>query len=482
MRRSRWTAAAFFALSTLATALPASARPASVEEAKNAAPPLELTPAVPHTFVLKNGIRVSFLENRRLPLVTVRAVVRAGSVWEPADANGIAEVTGTMLRRGGAGTRGPDEVDEALDFLAAELSSTIGIEQGSVTLSCLSETLDESLAIFADTIRRPRFDESKLAVQKNLVKEELLREKDNPIQVALVEYAKLLWGEDHPRARRPTEASVDAIDRADLVAYHEQFFRPSAISLGVAGDISQKEIQKKLERAFGDWKGGKTELPASPAPPPVEPRVAIATKGVPQSTILVGHLGPRESDPERAAGQVMMNILGEGGFNSYIVDRVRNDEGLAYAAGGVLNFGRMDPGAVVTFALTKSASTCRATDLILEQIERIRNEPVSDEDLARARNGILNSRAFDFDSSEEIVRDLMDLDYYGLPPDHSEKVLEGVGRVTKDDVQAAARALIDPSKLSILVVGDPEKLDCPWSQYAERYGVPLRTIPIGSGP
>jgi predicted Zn-dependent peptidase len=458
------------------------ARPASVEEAKEAAPPLTLTPVKPETFRLKNGITVYFLENRRLPLVTVRAVVRAGSVWEPAGENGIAEVTGDMLRRGGAGTRGPDEVDDQLDFLAAELSSTIGIEQGSVTLSCLTQTLDESLGIFADVIRRPRFDESKLEVQKNLVKEELLREKDNPIQVALVQYAKLLWGDDHPRARRPTDASVDAIGRDDCVAFHERFFRPSGILLGVAGDVSKKDIQKKLEKAFGDWKGETVELPSTPPTPPVEPRVAIAVKAVPQSTILVGHLGPREDDPHRASGQVMMSILGDGGFASYITDRVRNDEGLAYAAGGVLNFGRVDAGAVVGFALTKSASTCRATDLILEQFERIRNEPVTDEELARAKNSILNSRAFDFDSSEEIVRDFMDLVYYGLPENHSETVLEGIGRVTKDDVKAAANALIDPSKLSILAVGDPEKLDCPWSRYAERAGVPLRTISIESAP
>jgi predicted Zn-dependent peptidase len=457
-------------------------RAASADEAMNAAPPLALTPVKPETFTLSNGLQVYFLANPRLPLVTLRAVVRTGSVWEPAGSNGIADLTGRMLRRGGAGSRAPDALDESLDFLAAQLNSQIGVEQGSVTLSCLAETLDESLGIFADVLRRPRFEESMLVVQKNLMKEELLREKDNPIQVALVEYAKLLWGEDHPRARRPTDASIDAITCEDLLAFHGQFFRPSNVMLGVAGDVSRGEMKKKLERAFGDWKGARVELPAAPPPPAVEPRVAIAPKHVPQSTILLGHLGPRENDPHRASGQVMMSILGEGGFSSYIVDRVRNDEGLAYAAGSVLNFGRIDPGAFVAYALSKSESTCRATDLLLEQIDRIRNEPVSDEDLVRARSGIVNSRAFDFDSSAEIVRDLMDLVYFGLPQDHSEKLLEEIGRVTKEDVREAANALLDPAKLSILAVGDAEKLDCDWSRYAERAGVPLRTISIESAP
>ena len=161
---------------------------------------------------------------------------------------------------------------------------------------------------------------------------------------------------------------------------------------------------------------------------------------------------------------------------------MRNDEGLAYAAGGVLNFGRIDRGAFVVYALSKTESTCRATDLLLEQIDRIRQNPVTDEELVRARDGILNSRAFDLDSSEEIVRDFMDLVYYGLPEDHSEKVMAGIGKVTKEDVQAAATALLDPTKIAALVVGDPAKMDCAFSRYAEKAGVTLQEIPLEKIP
>jgi zinc protease len=142
----------------------------------------------------------------------------------------------------------------------------------------------------------------------------------------------------------------------------------------------------------------------------------------------------------------------------------------------------MDRGAFVVYALSKSESTCRATDLLLEQINRIRENPVTDEELLRARDGILNSRAFDFDSSEEIVRDFMDLVYYGLPEDHSEKVMEGIGKVTKEDVQAAAKALLDPSKIAALAVGDPAKMDCSFSRYAEKAGVSLQEIPLEKTP
>lgn len=453
-----------------------------IEDLKRNAPPLVLHPASPERFELKNGIRVYFLHNDRLPLVTVRAVIRTGAIWEPNEKRGVAELTGRMMRSGGAGEVGPDAFDERLDFLATELNTDIETEEGSATLSCLADQLGPSLTLFADVLRRPLFDEGKLAVQKNLVKEEIRREKDSPIQVALVEYAKLLWGVDHPRARRPTESSVDALTRADLVDFHARFFRPSNVMIGVAGDVKLSEMKKLLETAFGDWKGEAVQFPELPAPPAVLPRVALAEKSVTQSTVLLGQLGPKEDDPHRASGQVMMQILASGGFTSYVVDRIRNDEGLAYAAGGILRFGRIDPGVFVLFALSKSESTCRATDLLLEQIDRIRSTPVTDEELLRARDGILNSRAFDFDSSEKIVRDFMDLVYYGLPEDHSERILEAVGAVTKEEVQGAARAILDPERLTMLVVGEPSKLDCAWSRYAERLGVPLTEIPLEKTP
>ncbi|NNE43187.1 MAG: insulinase family protein, partial [Gemmatimonadetes bacterium] len=351
----------------------AEARATSVEEAQAAAKPLTLTKPEPETFELKNGIKVYYLEGDRLPLVTVRAVVRAGAIWEPADAQGVAELTGRMMRTGGTASWTADEVDEELDFLAAFLNSNIGTEQGNVTLNVLSDNLDAALPIFAEMLRAPAFDPSKMDVQKNLIKEEIRRQNDSPVQTAIREFSKLMWGEDHPRARTPTEETVDTLTPENVKAFHAKFFQPGNIMIGVAGDVSKKDIQKKLNKVLGDWKGTDVTFPEVPPAPPVEPRVALASKDVPQTTLLLGHLGPKEDDPHRASGQVMMDILGSGGFTSYIVDRVRNDEGLAYFAGGFLQFGQMDPGGVITLALSKTETSCQAADLILEQIDRIQN-------------------------------------------------------------------------------------------------------------
>lgn len=472
--------AAGCALALLAGLAPerALARAGSLEDAKAAAPPLTLSKRSPEILELDNGLRVYFLEERRLPLVTVLAVVRTGDIWEPADQQGVADLTGRMLRAGGTAGRTADQVDDELDFLAAQLSSSVDTQQGAVSLDVLTDNLDPALALFADILRRPAFDPAKLDIQKNLIKEQIRRQNDDPIQVAIREYSQLLWGKDHPRARVPTEETVDALTRDHLVAFHANFYQPGNILLGVAGDVSKKDIRKKLNAAFGDWKAGTTSFPDVPPAPEVAPRVALAAKGVPQSTVLLGHLGPMEDDPHRASGEVMMSILGSGGFTSYITDRVRNDEGLAYVAGGFLQFGLMDRGTVITLALSKSETTCRAADLILEQIERIRTQDVTDEELRRAVDGILNSQAFDYDSSEEVVANLMDLVYYGLPPDHDEKVVEQVGQVTTADVKAAANALLRPEAVSIIAVGDPEAMDCDLSRYAERLGVGLQRIDL----
>lgn len=454
------------------------ARATSVEEAQAAAPPLTLKTPAPETFELDNGIRVYFLEERRLPLVTVRAVIRTGDIWEPADEQGIADLTGRMLRAGGTKTRSADDVDDELDFLAAQLGSDVGREQGNVTLNVTTDNLDPALALFAEILRNPAFDPAKTEIQKNLLKEQIRRQNDDPFQVAIREYSQLLWGKDHPRARVPTEATVDALSRDQMVAFHANFYQPGNILLGVAGDVSKKDIRKKLNAALGGWKAGSTAFPEVPPAPASVPQVAIAAKDVPQSTVLLGHLGPMETDPHRASGEVMMSILGSGGFTSYITDRVRNDEGLAYVAGGFLRFGEMDRGLVITVALSKSETTCRAADLILEQIDRIRTQDVTDEELHRAVDGILNSEAFDYDSSEKIVANLMDLAYYGLPADHDRKVIERIGTVTKREVMEAANALLHPDLLSIIAVGNPDAMDCDMNRYAETLGVELQRIEL----
>ncbi|MDP6460154.1 MAG: pitrilysin family protein, partial [Gemmatimonadota bacterium] len=326
-------------LVTGALATDTHARAHSVTEAQATAPELQLSKKSPDIFELKNGMRVFYYESDRVPLVTVRAVVRAGDIWEPADRMGVANLTGRMMRAGGSLAWPADTMDEELDFLAARLSSGIGDEMGNVTLNVLSENLDDALAIFADLMLHPRFDDTKMSVEKGLIKEDIRRENDNPIQVAFREYDKLIWGEDHPRARTPTGESVDALTVEDLQAFHAAFFQPGNVSFGVAGDVSKRSIRRKLNQLFGDWKGPEVVFPATPPVPERTPRVALAVKEVPQTTVLLGHLGPMETDPMRYSGQVMMNILGSGGFTSYIVDRVRNDEGLAYFAGGFLDFG-----------------------------------------------------------------------------------------------------------------------------------------------
>lgn len=456
----------------------ADARARSVTEAMDASPKLELNVPDPETFTLDNGIRVWFLRNERLPLVTVRAVVRTGSLWEPADKSGVAELTGAMMRAGGTAKWSPDELDEELDFLAANLSSEIGSEKATVSLNVLADNLEPALEMFADVLVHPSFDTGRMDVQRNLIKEGIRRQNDNPVQVGIREFGKLVWGPEHPRARTPTEETVDALERNDLATFHARFFRPGNVIIGVAGDVSKKRIRKLLNDAIGGWQGPATDYPALPQPDPVEPRVAFAAKDVPQTTIIMGHLGPMESDEHRAAGQVMMEILGSGGFTSYITDRIRNDEGLAYFAGGFLRFGRLDPGVMIGIALSKSESTCRAADLLIEQMDRIRDNEVTDAELNLAVSGLLNSQAFDYDSPGKIVSRLMDLVYYDLPEDHDQQVIAAIGNVTRADVQRAARAIVDPANLSCLAVGNPAAMDCEWKTFAERLGVPLVTIEL----
>ena len=235
-------------------AAPTEARVSSVEEAMATSPALQLDVPEPETFELKNGIRVWYLRNDRLPLVTVRAVIRAGSMWESAERQGVANLTGAMIRSGGSSKWSPDEVDEELDFLAANLGAAIGSEQGNLNLNVHSDNLEAALEIFADLLVHPTFDASRIDIEKNLIKENIRRQNDNPVQVAIREFRKLVWGADHPRARTPTVASVDALQRHDLAAFHARFVRPQNVMIGVAGNVSKKKVQKMLNEVLGGWR------------------------------------------------------------------------------------------------------------------------------------------------------------------------------------------------------------------------------------
>jgi len=424
------------------------------------AEPLEFKVPAVERVVLENGMVVYLMEDHMLPLVKGYAVIRTGAIYEPAAKAGLAALTGDVMRTGGTQAMSADEVNDALEFVAAEVEVSIEREKGVATLDVLRKDLDTGLGIFADVLRRPRFDEAKIALRKAELAEEFCRENDDPEDILFREFRELLYGE-HPYARRVIgyRGTVAAIGRADLVAFHKRFFHPNNIIMGVSGDFERDEMLAKLDATFGDWPRAALDLPEPPPVPEAFDRsLAFIEKDLVQSNIIIGHLGIDRLDPDYYAAYVLNYILGGSGFNSRLMENVRTKAGLAYAVGSYF-FAPRYAGFFFAYCFTKTEKTEEAVGMILDELERVRREEVTDEEFARAKKAIENQFVFRFETAERIVEQKVEIEYVGLPMDYLERYIEVIRAITKEDLVRVAGRLLHPERATILIIGAPEAID-----------------------
>ena len=199
---------------------------------------------------LKSGIVAYVVEDHALPLVTVSITVRVGSFLEPAEKTGLASLTGTMMRKGGAGNRTAEEFDERADFLAADISSSVGEMQGNASVNCLSAVLSPSLDLLFDLLRTPRFQQDRVDVEKSSLLEDLKQRNDDAGDILNREWAWLLYGESHFSSREMTQQVLDSLTRDDMVEFHRKYWRPQNMILSVAGDVNTQRVLADLEKRF----------------------------------------------------------------------------------------------------------------------------------------------------------------------------------------------------------------------------------------
>lgn len=409
---------------------------------------------------LPNGMRLFLLEDHELPLIYVSARIRAGSIYEPADKVGLASMTGEVMRTGGTTSKTGDELDEELERIAASVETGIGLSSGSASVSVLKDDLDRGLAILADVLMHPAFRPEKIELAKMQIRSSIARRNDQPGSIASREFRKLIYGPESLYARHTEYATIDNITRDDLVAFHKRFYGPNNMMLAVWGDFDANQMIDKIEKAFADWEQIDLDLPATPEVDYVwRSSVNLVSKPeINQSNIYLGHIGGLMSDPDYFALTVMNQILG-GGFTGRLFKNVRSRQGLAYSVYGRYSSGLDHPGQCYVGCQTKSASTVHAIRAMIDEIEKITKEEVTDEELAVAKDSFLNSFVFNFDSKGEIIRRLMTYEYYGYSSDFLQKTKDSVEKVTKADILRVARAHLKPETLQILVVGNPDDFD-----------------------
>jgi predicted Zn-dependent peptidase len=380
------------------------------------------------------------------------------------------------MRTGGTARMTGDQIDEELEFLAASVAIGIGGESGTAGLDILKKDLPRGLAIFADMLRAPAFEPAKVEQAKRQVLEAIRRRPDNPAGIAAREFRKLIYGADHPFGRESTTDTVSRITREDLVAFHRQFFVPNSLMLGVTGDFEKAAMLDALRKAFGDWK------PQTAALPPIPPVTAstssrsvyVLHRDITQTHLRVGHLSVKEDDPDYFALALLEDILGGNSFTSRLFRDVRSRQGLAYSVGSRLFPGNLGPGVIMLQALTKAPTTHQTLSSMLDQMERLRKEPVTDEELQLAKDAFLNSFVFSFADAGQIVGRLMSLEYHGLPKDFLQRFRDSVVKLTKMDLLRVAYKHLHPDRVIILAVGKDDAFEKPLSTFGRINALTLK--------
>ncbi len=452
-------------LAVLLTALIASN---SFAQAKSwqqvATPPLPaFHPAQPKRIELSNGMVIFLQEDHELPLIDGFARIRGGSHDEPADKVGLANIFGKVWRTGGTKAQTGDQLDDFLEVRAARVETGGGPDSTSISLSCLKGDFDDVFAVFIDLLRNPEFRADKLDLAQKQAYDAISRRNDEIDDIAEREAAKLAYGSANPYARQIEYSTIGAITRQDLLDWHQKYVQPDHMILGISGDFDSSAMEAKLRAAFESWpRGGdlpETEVSYAPAKPGY---YQIEKGDVNQSSIQMVALGTTRNNPDYYAIAVFNQAFG-GGFSSRLFNDIRTKRGLAYSVGGGIgtNFGH--PGILEFAAATKSQSTIESIKALDEDIDNLKNQPITEEEIKQAKDAILNAFIFRLDSPDKVLGERMTYEFYGYPADWLDKLPAEIQKVTAADVKRVAEKYVHRDQLAVLVVGNTKEFDQPLS-------------------
>jgi zinc protease len=441
-------------------------------------PPLPtFKPQQPKRIEFSNGMVIFLQEDHELPLIDGTARIRGGSHNEPAAKAGLTDIYGEVWRTGGTKTQTGDELDDYLEVRAAKVETSNGPDSTSINWSCLKGDFDDVFKIFADLLQHPEFRADKIEIATKGADDAISRRNDQIGQIAQREAAKLAYGADNPYVREPEYATISAITREDLITWHGTYVHPNNIILGVSGDFDAAAMEAKLRAAFESWQRGpelsKDNVEYHPAAPGY---YLIPKEDVNQSSIRMVALGIKRDNPDYYAVSVFNEAFG-GGFSSRLFNDIRTKRGLAYSVGGGIgaNFGH--PGMLQVVMGTKSQSTIEAVRAADEDIDNLAKEPITEDEIKRAKDAILNAFIFRLDSPDKILAERLTYEFYGYPADWLDRLPVEIGKVKAADVNRVAAKYLHHDQLAVLVVGNTKEFDKPLSSLGS-----VKTIDITIPP
>ncbi|MGQ9688245.1 MAG: M16 family metallopeptidase [Desulfobaccales bacterium] len=407
---------------------------------------------------LPNGLVWLFSEQRSLPLVSVNLLIKGGVLRDPPGKAGLANLTALLLVQG-TKKRSATQIAQDADFIGAKLRASGSDDYVSVSLTVLKKDLETGLSLLQDIVFNPVFAKEEIKRKVAQLKASFQTNEDEPGIVASRAFHRRLFG-NHPYAHPPkgTPEGLAAIEQKDVVDFHQKFFRPNNTILTIVGDLSLEEARGWVEKTFGDWKAAP--LPELRVPPPAglkSMEKIMIDKKITQANIILGHLGISRRHPDFYPLQLLNYILGGGGFSSRLMDRIREQQGLAYSVGSSFDAG-LEPGAIAIDLETKNQSAGEAVAQVLREIERLRTQKVSKEEFEEAKSYLIGSFPAKMDSVAKRAALMAYVEFYGLGLDYPWRYPALIRNFTPDDLQKVAQKYLHPDKYLLVVVGNQSEL------------------------
>ena len=416
--------------------------------------------------VLKNGLTLLLMEKHGVPIVSMAAIVKAGSVADPAGEEGLAAVTAGLLRKGTA-TRSAQKFAEDLDFIGADLSADAGADFTALSEEFLAKDIDKGLELFCDALLHPTFPQAE--VDKLLAQDidGVKASKDSAQSVALIYYYGYLFGK-HPYGRPEggDEISLARVKRDAIAKFYEANYTPGNTILAVAGEFNAAQMRAKIEQALASWPAKASTLPAISAPAPVKGKrlLLIDKPDSTQTFFAIGNIGTAENEPDRVAIRVVNTIFG-GRFTSDLNEALRVESGLTYGANSFFDSKKV-PGAFAIYSYTKNETTAQAIDLALQVLAKLHRNGVTEEQLASAKAYIKGQFPPTIETSAQLARRIASNEFYGLGDDEINQLEAKIDAVTPEIAKEVIAKHYPEDNLVFMLIGKASQIGPAVQKYA----------------
>jgi predicted Zn-dependent peptidase len=408
---------------------------------------------------LLNGLTVLFLRTDAIPAITVTAAVKAGAVYDPEDKVGLANVMGLLLLTGTI-RRSEDEIAETIESVGGRLAVERGMESVVVVTTALSHDLGLCVELTADVLRRPTFAPDKVErVRAERISDRRSSRSDPGTLAAEHFMEEVFQGHPYHRPLNGYETTLTQIQPEDVVRFHQTYFSPDNVLIAIVGDTSEEDALRLLREHFGDWESCGVPLPEVSEVNGIDRTRAILVNkpDQTQSNLRVGHLGITRYHPDYEVVALMNYILGGGGLSTRLPSNIRTRQGLAYSVYSAFEY-RKRRGPFYVNVETSNDKTAQALRSIFAEMKRLQNEPVSDEELSDATSRYIGSLPFQIQTNGQKAFALIESEFYGLGLDYLQRRNERMKQVTKEEIQRAAQAHLQPDKVIITAVSKAEEV------------------------